>query len=178
MRAPRSRTHRLSRAPEAHIATFAFLLNYPWEMLQAPLFEGLSSGAHWEQVRLCTAATFADALISLMSYWTAAVVSKSRSWLLRPPAKGWVAHMAAGLAITVAGEALATGPLGLWDYAPTMPLLPGAKIGLGPVLQWLILPPLIVWFARNQVMDSHGSPKASRLARLVRAERTTIPEWG
>lgn len=158
MRGPLPRTHGLSRAPEVHIATFAFLLNYPWEMLQAPLFEGLSSGAHWEQVKLCTAATFADALISLMSYWTAAVVSKSRTWLLRRPAKAWAAYMAAGLAITVAGEALATGPLDLWDYAPTMPLLPGAKIGLGPVLQWLFLPPLIVWFARNQLIGLSRKP--------------------
>lgn len=143
---------RLLRAPEAHVATFSFLLNYPWEMLQAPLFQRVGSGDHWQQVKVCTAAAVADALISLLSYGAASLVSRGRHWLLRPPAPTWLAYMVAGLVITVGAEVLATGPLGLWEYAADMPLIPIVNVGITPMLQWLILPPLILWFARNQMI--------------------------
>lgn len=139
------------RWPEAQIAIFSFLLNYPWEMLQAPLFEG-SDGAHWEQVKVCTLATVADAVIAVMSYWVAAVVAKCRAWPLNPRPAGWYAYMAAGLGITAFGESLAVGPLALWEYSAAMPLVPVIEVGIRPMLQWLILPPLVLWFARNQLL--------------------------
>ena len=142
----------LLRWPEAQIAIFSFLLNYPWEMLQAPLFEGMSEGAHWEQVKVCTLAALADAVISLVSFWTAALVATSRAWLLKPRLAPWLAYMAVGLGLTGVGERLAGGPLGLWEYSAAMPLMPGVGVGISPLLQWLILPPLVLWFARNQLL--------------------------
>ncbi len=38
-----------------------------------------------------------------------------------------------------------------WTYQPTMPLLPGTGVGLVPLLQWVVLPLLTVWFARRQL---------------------------
>ncbi|HVS64650.1 MAG TPA: hypothetical protein VMT85_14235 [Thermoanaerobaculia bacterium] len=32
--------------PEAHVAFFGFLLNYPWEMLQAPFFARMTEMRH------------------------------------------------------------------------------------------------------------------------------------
>lgn len=36
--------------PEVNIAIFAFLLSFPWEMLQSPFFRGLAEAPHWEAV--------------------------------------------------------------------------------------------------------------------------------
>jgi hypothetical protein len=57
----------------------------------------------------------------------------------------------AGVVITIVMERLATGPLGRWAYAERMPIVPLADVGLSPLLQWFVLPPLIVWFVRRQL---------------------------
>lgn len=148
---PRDRLRPL-RWPEAQIAIFSFLLNYPWEMLQSPLFGGMSEGAHWEKVKVCTLAALADAVISLMSYWMAAVVARNRAWPLNPKPAPWLTYMAVGLGLTMLGERLALGPLALWEYSAAMPLVPVIEVGISPMLQWLVLPPLVLWFARNQLL--------------------------
>jgi hypothetical protein len=148
----------LLRCPEAQIAIFSFLLNYPWEMLQAPLFKGMGEGAHWEQVKVCTLAALADALISLLSFWMAAAVAKGRLWLLKPKPTPWFAYMGSGLGITIIGERLAIGPLERWQYSASMPIVPGLEVGISPLLQWLILPPLVLWFARNQLLGLASRP--------------------
>ena len=64
-----------------------------------------------------------------------------------------VATFALGVSITVAIEGLATRGywIGNWNYLPTMPLVPGAGIGLAPLLQWVVLPLLTLWFVRRQL---------------------------
>lgn len=59
--------------------------------------------------------------------------------------------MSAGVTITVVFERLATGPLGSWAYAETMPVVPVLEVGVLPLLQWIVLPPLMVWFVRRQL---------------------------
>ncbi|WP_162899861.1 hypothetical protein [Halomonas sp. JS92-SW72] len=39
-----------------------------------------------------------------------------------------------------------------WQYGELMPTLPLLGTGLAPLLQWLLLPPLIVWLARRQLL--------------------------
>jgi hypothetical protein len=55
--------------------------------------------------------------------------------------------------LTVIFEALATGGLNRWEYAPLMPTLPLLGTGLLPFLQWLLLPPIILWFVKRQLAD-------------------------
>lgn len=147
-----ARAQAILRTPEIYVAMFSSLLNYPWEMLQAPLYAGLAAAPHWEQVKICSIATAGDAGISLLAFWTAALVGGGRGWLLRPWKREWSIYMAVGLSITIVSERLATGPLAQWRYDTSMPTIPLLEVGLSPVLQWLFLPPLIVWFARNQLL--------------------------
>jgi hypothetical protein len=37
-------------SPEFNLAVFALLLNFPWEILQAPLFTGMADSRHVEVV--------------------------------------------------------------------------------------------------------------------------------
>jgi hypothetical protein len=32
-----------------------------------------------------------------------------------------------------------------------MPLLPGLNIGIVPIMQWILILPLVVWFVRRQL---------------------------
>lgn len=53
---------------------------------------------------------------------------------------------AVGLFITVAIEKWAIS-VGRWQYTEAMPTIAG--IGLSPLLQWIIIPTLIVFFVRR-----------------------------
>lgn len=140
--------------PELNVAIFAVLLNFPWEFLQAPFFEGMPGAAHWAGVQRCAIATLGDATIMLAAFWSAAIVARTRGWILQPTCKQMAVFVGAGLAITVAIERLATSgrwPLGGWAYSAIMPVLPVLDVGLTPILQWILLPLLTAWFVRRQL---------------------------
>jgi len=42
-----------------------------------------------------------------------------------------------------------------WRYANSMPVLPLIGLGLTPLLQWLLIPPIAIWFVRRQLMTVH-----------------------
>jgi hypothetical protein len=67
-------------APEPNVAVFAFLLNFPWEFLQSPLFQDMANAPHWQAVKLCSRAAIADASITLGAFWSVALVTRSRRW--------------------------------------------------------------------------------------------------
>lgn len=136
--------------PEAWFLFFGFLLHYPWEFLQVPFFEGVPSMPHWEAVVFCSGAAAGDAVIGLVAYWLASATARDRRWYFHPAKSSWAVYLGAGLAITIVMEWLATEVLARWTYAESMPTLPGIGTGLTPLLQWSLLPPLILWLARGQ----------------------------
>lgn len=152
MSPPSGPLRRVLEAPEANVAVFAFLLDYPWEFLQVPLFRGMAAAPHWEAVKFCTGATLGDAVIAVVAFWGVAAAAGTRRWILRPSAAQVAGFVAIGLAITLALEWLATGPLGRWEYAEAMPVVPLIGVGLAPALQWILLPPLVAWFVRRQLI--------------------------
>lgn len=146
----------ITRLPEFNVAVFALLLNYPWEFLQVPLFEGMPQAEHWVAIKTCTTATIGDALIMLTAYWAVALGTRSRSWMMNASAPRTVMFASVGIVITVVIERLALSGwwLGGWKYAPSMPVVPGLEVGLSPLLQWVVLPPLVLWFTRRQILGS------------------------
>lgn len=142
---------RITSLPELNVAIFSFLLNFVWEMWQIPFFADMPSGSHWLGVAICTRATLGDAGISLFAFWVVAALARSRGWILRPSRRQTATFVLVGVAVTILFEALATGPLERWSYAPSMPTLPLLGTGLLPLLQWILLPPLVLWFVRRQL---------------------------
>lgn len=138
--------------PELHIAVFAFLLHFVWELLQMPLFAGFGDVYYYGVVLHCTQATLGDVLISLVAFWSASLAVKARSWILAGDRKGLLVFLGMGMLITVIFEALATGPLDRWEYADAMPVLPFLRTGLAPVSQWILLPLVQLWFVRRQLL--------------------------
>ena len=137
--------------PEFNVAIFALLLNFAWEILQAPLYAGMADMPHAQVTRACLQATVGDAVIMLIAYAAVAVVARSRRWIVA--AGGWqlVLFTAIGVSMTVAIEWLATRGywIGKWSYLSAMPLVPGTGIGLAPLLQWVVLALLTVWRRRR-----------------------------
>ena len=140
--------------PEINIALFAFLLNLVWEFAQVPLYRDLPSGGHWISIQVCGRATLGDAMIAVVAFWAVAAMVGSRQWVTVPTAAHVARFVGIGLGITTALEWVAIHVQGRWAYGASMPIVPGLQIGLAPVLQWLILPPLVVWFVTRHLAGS------------------------
>ena len=147
----RAPLHPVLDLPELNVAIFAFLLNFVWEFWQVPFFEGMPTAPHWEAIKFCTRATLGDVGIALVSFWSVAIAARSRSWIRHPTSSQILGFAAVGIAITVAFEWLATEVWGRWAYEAAMPTVPLLGTGVLPLLQWTVLPPLIVWFVRRQL---------------------------
>lgn len=65
------------------------------------------------------------------------------AWYGYPSKKTLAFMLVAGLCIAIGVEWVAIAILGRWTYTANMPLLPGLNLGLVPLLQMLLLPPLI-----------------------------------
>lgn len=124
------------------VATFvvAVGLNFLWEMSQSALFTpmGGTNRAVWR----CFVASLGDGAIIIAVVAIGALLFRRLDWFVRPGPAGYVfmAVFGAGVAIFIERWALSTGR---WAYAVGMPLISVLNVGLVPVLQMMILPPLV-----------------------------------
>ncbi len=145
----------LSSTPEFNVLVFSFLINLAWEVWQVPFFRGMADQPHWLGVKACTQATFGDAGIALAAFWVTAFFARTRSWIMQPSRSDIAIFIGVGLVATIIFETLATGVLERWAYSDAMPRLPILGTGLLPLLQWLALPPLVLWFVRRQIAPGY-----------------------
>lgn len=143
------------RSPEFAIALFALLVNLPWELAQIPFFRGMSDRPHGEGVRLCTTATLGDALITVLAYELVAALRRARHWLLNPTRADVRLFVAVGLVVTVVLEQVAIHS-GRWSYADSMPIVPLLGVGIVPIVQWLIVPLIVLWLTRRHLQGQRG----------------------
>ena len=152
----------LLKSPEFNVVVFSFLLNLAWEYWQVPFFRGMADQPHWLGVKACTQATLGDAGIALAAFWIAAIFARARSWILRPNKLDVGIFLGVGVLVTILYEALATGVLERWAYSDAMPRLPLIGTGLLPLLQWLVIPLLVLWFVRRQIASACGGQSDGR----------------
>ena len=118
----------------------AVAVNYAWELAQTPLYAGVDfPGAVWH----CFVASLGDGLLLLFIYAAVAVAMRSLDWYMRPGVEAYFAMAAAGLAVGIAVEWWGLHIAKRWQYSELMPIIPGAGVGLAPILQMLVLPPAI-----------------------------------
>ncbi len=131
----------------------AVLVNYPWERAQSRLY--IRPGGAEVQWWMCAMASVADGLLVLLMFWIGKLVIGDRDWYLRPGARGYAVLLLSGAVISAVVEWSTIYGAYWWDYSPQMPLVPGLKIGLAPLAQMLVLPPLIVsllaWWHRKMM---------------------------
>jgi hypothetical protein len=141
---------RLRRLPELHIATFAFLLNFVWEVLQTPFFIDISPDINtivWFRLHC----TFGDVMISLGSFWLVSLIFKNRLWLLKPSKMHMFLFIMFGMSYTIFSEILNVSIKDMWGYSDLMPVIPFIGVGVVPLIQWIATPPLLIFFAKKQL---------------------------
>jgi hypothetical protein len=136
------------------LLTFA-ALNFVWEVLQLPLYTiwwNSSPGANVFAVLHCAAG---DLIIGSGAFFTAIIIA-GRGWPDDRAARLRVAIVLTllGLGYTVYSEWLNVAVRATWAYTDLMPRVPLLSIGLAPLLQWLLLPPLALWLATRNVASN------------------------
>lgn len=131
----------------------AVLVNYPWERAQSTLYV-LPAEAE-VQWWMCAAASVADGLLVLLIFWIGKLVIGDRDWYLRPGARGYAVLLLSGAVISAVVEWSTIDAAHWWAYSLRMPVIPGLNIGLAPLAQMLVLPPLIftllAWWHRKMM---------------------------
>jgi hypothetical protein len=133
-------------------------LSLAWEMAQLPLYTiwaEATPGYIAFSVAHCTAG---DILIGMAALLLALVLLRTgglSSW--RWARIGTLAALL-GAAYTIFSEWRNIAILGSWAYAASMPriALGVTEVGLSPLLQWLLLPPLALYLARRGAMRMSG----------------------
>lgn len=134
-------------------------LSLVWEIAQLPLYTLWTEAAPGYiafSVAHCTVGDIIIGASSLMLALTAVRAGALASW----PWRG-IAIVAAilGTGYTIFSEWTNTAILGSWAYAAAMPRieLGAVQIGLSPLLQWLVIPPLALYLTRRSYLAGGGS---------------------
>lgn len=135
---------------------------FVWEMLQAPAFTGMPPG-WWAATAVCALATVGDGVIVLAVFAVGAGLYRDWRWFA-PPRPGRSAIVVlAGVIVHVAIEWVMVHRLGRWGYQPWHPIVPPLGIGVVPLLQPLVVLPLVFWvLARTKPGGGAGAPLESR----------------
>ena len=131
-------------------AGFAFALNLVWEIGQLSLYTIYSAGTPREIAFALAHCTAGDVLIAVSSFVLGLLATRRPDWPMSRPLLGGAVAILSGLAYTVFSEWRNVYQTGSWSYTPGMPLLFG--IGLAPLLQWIVIPPLCIAGLRKRWM--------------------------
>jgi len=147
--------------PEVDLVILSFLGHFAWELLQAPLFASLGQTEHFAGILICLKATLGDLVIALAAFWCAALVGKGRDWIANTSVAAPAVFFAVGLVATIGLEYLHTEVTGRWAYDVGMPTLPVLGTGLSPILQWVFVPMLVLFYMRRlacRIADQGRNP--------------------
>lgn len=141
---------RILAAPETNLFLFAFLLNFVYEVWQSPYYEFYRAPSLADKIKDLTHCTFSDGVITLIGSWVVSGLVRSRYWVLKPTRKLTLLFTGVGLVITLVIETYrvnVTKAYGVPVFA-----VPGLGMSWLAVLQWIILPPLVLYLARRHML--------------------------
>lgn len=121
--------------------------NLAWELAQLPLYTLWTERSRGYVTYAVVHCTVGDVLIAGGALLVAMSVAAPPGFPRRGFARVAVLATLLGLGYTVLSEWLNTAVRASWAYAPAMPILPLVGVGLTPLLQWLVLPPLALCVA-------------------------------
>mgnify|MGYP000909700531 CR=1 FL=1 len=148
------------RLPISHLQFDAFaryllvtsVLNLLWETLQLPLYTIWSTGSLSEIAFAVVHCTVGDVMIAGIALTAALAICQTNTWPVKGVSRVDMATILFGVCYTVFSEWRNTTVTMSWTYAPSMPQL--SRIGLAPVVQWLLVPALALWAVHKQFADS------------------------
>jgi hypothetical protein len=121
-----------------------------WEWMQSPFFKDFSDNLN-EIVFFRIHCTLGDVLILYEIAVLLSLIRLNWKWLLSPRRIDYILVTVLGVAYTIFSEYRNVHIRGSWSYSDIMPLVPLLKVGLVPLLQWIILPSIIISMTKTFV---------------------------
>lgn len=121
---------------------FSFVIFATWEWIQTPFFIDITDEINtivWYRIHC----TFGDMMILFFTVLGTSVIYRRLDWIFSPSRKQYFTVMIIGVSYTLFSEYRNVSIAENWSYSRYMPEIGG--IGLIPVLQWIILPALILY---------------------------------
>jgi len=154
--------NRIIYLPELNLALFSFVFHFVWEFLQVPTYAGMAEMEHWPATLICTQATIGDVGFALSAYWATALASRSRFWFQAPRPWQIGLFLAIGILLTIGFEWYYINISGFLVYSYLMPLVPPFGTGLSPLVQWVIVPLLVLLVMQRQLSPLPMQPTGAR----------------
>ena len=134
--------------PELQLLMFGLPLELLWEVAQFPLYTVWQEG-DWSYILYGLAhCTLGDLLILLVTYWVVSLLNRSRYWYLSNILVSGFLFTLLSLGYTIYSEIMNVSIKGTWNYTELMPIVPVIEIGGMPFLQWVLVPPVVLWLMR------------------------------
>lgn len=144
----RGKIHTWKETPEILLLMLSVPLQLLWEIAQFPLYTVWHEGDWGYILYGLIHCTLGDLLILLSVFWLVSILNRTRHWIFSPSMPNIVLFTVIGLAYTIFSEILNTRIKGTWGYTELMPIVPVIEIGGMPFLQWLLIPPVLIWLMR------------------------------
>ena len=124
-------------------------LNLLWEIAHLPLYTVWTEGPLPYLAYVVVHCTLGDLVIGASALASALVATRAGAidqWKFQNVG---LAAIVTGVGYTVLSEWMNTIARPSWEYSALMPVvnLNGLEIGLSPLAQWLVIPPVALWLA-------------------------------
>ena len=137
-------------SPVLNFIFFSFLLNATWEWTQSPFFVDTTSNLNtiiWYRIPC----SLGDTVILLIGFALVSLYHRGMSWIYHPKMKDYLFLVLIGISYTFFSEYINVYLKYNWSYSRYMPLIPFIHLGIIPLVQWTILPPIIVFITKRQI---------------------------
>ncbi len=133
-----------------YFSLFSFLIFGMWEWMQSPFYQDISTDFNrivWFRIHC----SLIDVLIVLGSAAFVTVIRRKLDWFVSLKIGDFALLSAGGALYTAVSEYVNVEELQRWGYSPLMPRVPLLGIGVIPILQWLLLPALVLLLTKNHL---------------------------
>ena len=137
-------------APETNLFLFAFLVNFVYEVWQSPYFEFYQMPSLADKVNYINHCTVGDGIITVICYWILGLLQRDRHWIFAPTWKLTLLFTSLGWIYTLVSEIYRVQVAKL--YGVSVLVVPSMGISWLPLLQWVILPPIVLFLTRRQML--------------------------
>lgn len=140
---------RILAIPELILFLFAFLVHFVYEVWQAPYFVFYDMPSLASKINYITHCTIGDGVISVISFWVVSLLFRTRKWILDPMGKQILLFTAAGWLYTFISEIYRIKIAKLYGISAFK--VPFFETSWLPLVQWLILPPLVIFLTERHL---------------------------